>query len=181
MSGRGARWQLQRAIWALTPPVLLPLVRRGARRLGLAAPAAPAPVVEAAPAAEPVPVPEPAPTSPPPPHWEYVPEGFARTAKGWDVAAISAAYREKWPSFIAAVEGTNPLGVNHEMPRAEDIGTEDLGAHNTIVSFAYVLALAARGARPHLGARLGRRDRPLPARWAARSCRTSRSTTTART
>ena len=138
MSGRGARWQLQRAIWALTPPVLLPLVRRGARRLGLVAPVVAAPAVEPEPA---IADPEPA----PPPHWEYVPEGFDRPAKGWNVAAISKAYREKWPAFLAAVEGTNPLGVSHEMPRAEDIGFEDLGAHNTVVSFAYVLALAARG------------------------------------
>jgi putative methyltransferase (TIGR04325 family) len=134
LSGRGARWQLQRAIWALTPPALLPLVRRGARRLGHgAAPAEPAP-------APPPPVEPKA-----PPHWEYVPEGFARPAKGWNVAAISDAYREKWPAYLAAIEGTNPLGVNHEVPRGADIGFEDLAAHNTLVSYAYVLALAARG------------------------------------
>jgi putative methyltransferase (TIGR04325 family) len=140
LSGRGARWQLQRAIWALTPPVLLPLVRRGARRLGLgAAPAEPVP----APAVAPPPV-EPEPEAPPP-HWEYVPEGFARPAKGWNVAAISDAYREKWPAYLAAIAGTAPLGVNHEVPRGMAIGFEDLAAHNTLVSYAYVLALAARG------------------------------------
>jgi hypothetical protein len=41
MSARGARWQLQRAVWALTPPALLPLVRAAARRLGLVSPPAP--------------------------------------------------------------------------------------------------------------------------------------------
>jgi putative methyltransferase (TIGR04325 family) len=146
LSGRGARWQLQRAIWALTPPVLLPLARRVAHRLGLATPpAVPAPApasVEPAPV-EPAPSFDPEPA--PPPHWEYVPEGFARPAKGWNVAAISDAYREKWPSYLAAIEGTTPLGVNHEMPRGMDVGFEDLAAHNTIVSYAYVLALAARG------------------------------------
>ncbi len=142
MSGRGARWQLQRAIWALTPPVLLPLVRRGARRLGLVTAAAPAPApVAVEPAAAAPPPAEP----PPPPHWEYVPEGFDRPAKGWNVAAISDAYREKWPSYLAAIEGTKPLGVYHEMPRGTAIGWEDESAHNTLVSYAYVLALAAGG------------------------------------
>ena len=142
MSARGARWQLQRAIWALTPPVALPLVRRVARRSGLiAAPApVPAPVSPESPPAPPA-----AAAPAPPPHWEYVPEGFARPAKGWDVQAISDAYREKWPSYLAAIEGTKPLGVNHEMPRGVAIGWEDLNAHNTLVSYAYVLALAAAG------------------------------------
>ena len=143
MSARGLRWHLQRAIWALTPPVLLPLVRRAARRLGVVAAPAPAPVAAAV--APPAAAPE-APAEPaPPPHWEHVPEGFARPAKGWNVQAISDAYREKWPSYLAAIEGTKPLGVNHEMPQGHVIGWEDHGAHNTLVSYAYVLALAARG------------------------------------
>jgi putative methyltransferase (TIGR04325 family) len=138
------RWQVQRAVWALTPPVLLPLVRSVARRLGLAstpAPvAAPVPVAAVAAVARPPAVqPEPE-----PPHWEYVPEGFARQAKGWNVEAISDAYREKWPSYVAAIEGTKPLGVNHEVPCGQSVGFEDHGAHNMVVSYAYVLALAAR-------------------------------------
>ena len=140
MSARGARWQLQRAVWALTPPALLPLVRAAARRLGLVSP--PAPVPEAVPQ---VAVATPAVRSPPaPPHWQYVPEGFARQARGWNVEAISDAYREKWPSYLAAIEGTKPLGVNHEVPSGQPVGFEDHGAHNTLVSYAYVLALAAR-------------------------------------
>jgi putative methyltransferase (TIGR04325 family) len=142
MSTRGARWQLRRAVWALTPPVLLPLVRAAARRLGLAGPVGPAPGTGAAPQAAAAP---PAVQVPPaPPHWEYVPEGFARRAKGWNVETISDAYREKWPSYIAAIEGTKPLGVNHEVPRGQPVGFEDHGAHNMLVSYAYVLALAAR-------------------------------------
>jgi putative methyltransferase (TIGR04325 family) len=138
MSARGARWQLQRAVWGLTPPVLLPLVRAAARRLGLVDPPATraAPVVATAPPAV-----EPAPALP---HWEYVPEGFTRQAKGWNVQAISDAYREKWPSYLAAIEGTKPLGVNHEVPSGQSVGFEDHGAHNMLVSYAYVLALAAR-------------------------------------
>ena len=142
MSARGVRWQVQRAVWALTPPVLLPPVRSLARRLGLATP----PTVAAAPA-EAAPVPAEAPAveaAPAPPHWEYVPEGFAREAKGWNVQAISDAYREKWPSYLAAIEGPKPLGVYHEVPSGQAVGFEDHGAHNTLVSYAYVLALAAR-------------------------------------
>ena len=142
MSARGARWQLQRAVWALTPPALLPLVRAVARRLGLVSPPAPRTVAEAA-APVAVATPE-VQSAPAPPHWEYVPEGFAREAKGWNVGAISDAYREKWPSYLAAIEGTNPLGVNHEVPSGQSVGSEDHGAHNMLVSYAYVLALAAR-------------------------------------
>src|SRR5919107_6376128 len=124
MSARGARWQVQRAVWALTPPVLLPAVRSLARRLGLVG--ATVPTVAAA---QPPPVETPAAqTAPEPPHWEHVPEGFAREAKGWNVQAISAAYREKWSSYLAAIEGRKPLGVYHEVPSGQAVGFEDLGA-----------------------------------------------------
>jgi putative methyltransferase (TIGR04325 family) len=136
MSAHGVRWQVQRAVWALTPPALLPLVRSLARRLGLAT----APTVALA-QAEPA---APMPAETPLPHWEHVPEGFAREAKGWNVQAISDAYREKWPSYLAAIEGSKPLGVNHEVPSGQAVGFEDHGAHNMLVSYAYVLALAAR-------------------------------------
>lgn len=141
MSARGARWQVQRAVWALTPPVLLPAVRSLARRLGLVSATAPAVAAAQAPPPAETPVVE---TVPEQPHWEHVPEGFARAAKGWNVEAISAAYREKWPSYLAAIEGCRPLGVHHEVPSGQAVGFEDLGAHNTLVSYAYVLALAAR-------------------------------------
>jgi len=132
------RWQLQRAVWALTPPVLLPLVRWVTRRLGLVgAPAPPTP-----PPAERVPSVE---AEHAHPEWEYVPEGFARRAKGWNVRAISDAYREKWPSYLAAIEGTGPLGVYHEVVSGDSVSNEDHAAHNMLVSYAYVLALAARG------------------------------------
>ena len=158
MSGRGLRWQLQRAVWAITPPVLLPLVRAATRRLGLVSapteqPASvPAPIPQpelALPeqflAAEPEPEPAPPAAKPEPPEWEYVPEGFARQAKGWNVQAISGAYREKWPSYVAAIEGTKPLGVYHEVVSGAGVATEDYSAHNMLMSYAYVLALASRG------------------------------------
>jgi putative methyltransferase (TIGR04325 family) len=84
------------------------------------------------------------------PEWEYVPEGWTRQAsdprvKGWNVDAIVAAYRAKWPSYLRAIEGPGPLGVYHEVREGASVRADHLGAHNTIVSFAYVLALAAGG------------------------------------
>lgn len=138
MSSRGVRWQLQRAVWALTPPLLLPLVRRLTRRVGLVATAQPRP---AAPPAETAPRVQ---AEREPAEWEYVPEGFAREAKGWNVEAISDAYREKWPSYLAAIEGAKSLGVYHEVVSGERVTAQDHSAHNMLVSYAYVLALAAR-------------------------------------
>jgi putative methyltransferase (TIGR04325 family) len=79
------------------------------------------------------------------PEWEFVPEGWARDVPGWDVAAIAAAYREKWPSFLAAVEGDGPLGVNHEVPTGVAVPRNDRDAQHTILAFGWVLALAAGG------------------------------------
>jgi putative methyltransferase (TIGR04325 family) len=102
--------------------------------------------------------PAPQPQAPPPeteapevPEWEYVPEGWARAdadarVKGWDVDAIVAAYRDRWPSFLRALDGPRPLGIAHEVPEGVEVPNEDEAAHNTVVSFAYVLARAAHGA-----------------------------------
>lgn len=83
------------------------------------------------------------------PEWEYVPEGWVRrdidpAVKGWDVDAIVESYRRTWPSFVQALEGVGPLGISHEVPEGVDVPTEDRGSHNALVSYAYVLALAAR-------------------------------------
>jgi putative methyltransferase (TIGR04325 family) len=80
-----------------------------------------------------------------PPEWEYVPEGWARPAKGWDTEAVVAAYRERWPSYVAALAAPRPLGVYHEVVAGESVEENDREAHNMLVSFAYVLARVARG------------------------------------
>lgn len=124
------------AIKAVTPPIFVLAAKVVLVRLGLLRRPAPA-------------EPEPAPAEPGESEWEYVPEGWERqrrdpNVRGWDVAAIVESYRAKWPSFVRALEGAQPLGVNHEVPAGEEVGTDDLAAHNMLISFAYVLALAAQ-------------------------------------
>ena len=98
-------------------------IRRGRRE----EPPAPGPA-----AAEPEPLPE----------WEYVPDGWEHEAKGWSVDSVARGYREKWADYLAAIAAPNALGVHHE---TATVTTGDVGAHNMLVSFAYVVALAGQG------------------------------------
>src|SRR5262249_14086159 len=81
------------------------------------------------------------------PEWEYIPEGWANRRRGdgsaWNRAAVASAYRKKWPAFVSALE-SGLLGIDHEVPEGEPIRSNDLAAHNTLVSFGYVLARASR-------------------------------------
>ena len=118
----------------LTPPFLWAALKAAKRKVR----SAPAP--EAAQALDATPsAPEPAEVS----EWEYVPEGWARPAGGWDVETIASVYREKWPSFLAAVEGTGPLGVNHEVAPGRPVPRDDLEAQQMVLAFGYALARAA--------------------------------------
>lgn len=131
---------------------LAPLVRRALDPWLGASEIRRTPARSAAPAAD-----EPAAAATPPPsaaslpEWEYVPEGWARRVPGWDVPAIARAYRAKWPDFLAAVEGSGPLGVAHEVPEGARVGRADRNAQHGLLVFAYALARAARGiARPSI-------------------------------
>lgn len=80
------------------------------------------------------------------PEWEYIPEGWSYAqehpeVKGWKVPAIGEVYRRKWPRFASLVAGNGPLGVNHETALSTNT---DIDSHNLTMTFAYVLALAAR-------------------------------------
>ncbi len=79
------------------------------------------------------------------PEWEYVPEGWRRAAGGWDADSVARAYRKKWPLFLRAIRASGPLGVYHEVPEGGDVSAEDPAAHNLVLTFGYVLGLAARG------------------------------------
>ncbi|MGC9506102.1 methyltransferase, TIGR04325 family, partial [Baaleninema sp.] len=93
--------------------------------------------------------PNPAPTTavtPPTnrPQWEYLPQGWKTqdpNILGWNVQSILETQRKKWPAFVRSLQGTNPLGINHESPV---ISSGDYGSHNTMMTYGYVLAKAAR-------------------------------------
>jgi putative methyltransferase (TIGR04325 family) len=83
----------------------------------------------------------------PPVEWEYIPEGWAYAerhpeVRGWDVQEVLETYQQKWPRFVAMVQGTGPLAVAHESLLTTN---DDLKSHNTIMTFGYALALAASG------------------------------------
>ena len=79
-----------------------------------------------------------------PPEWEYLPSGWQdgdQSDRGWNVNSIAEAQRDKWANFVTLTEGAGPLGIAHE---ALIPNNQDIGAHATIISFGYVVAIAAR-------------------------------------
>jgi len=80
------------------------------------------------------------------PQWEYSPDGEAcwDALPGWNVSSIVEMQRQKWPTFLNALAGRGPLGVSHE---AAEISATHYAAHNTLMSFAYVLARASHERR----------------------------------
>jgi putative methyltransferase (TIGR04325 family) len=77
--------------------------------------------------------------------WEYVSSEWASPdarVAGWDVQSVVDAQVAKWPAFLKFVDQTGPLGIAHE---ALSPTSTDQGAHNTVVSYGYVLARAAHG------------------------------------
>ena len=80
---------------------------------------------------------------PPPPEWEFVPEGWVGfQARGWNDASIAGAQCRKWPKFRELIKSPSPLAVSHEDPEPDNGNGV---SHNAIMSYAYVLALAAQG------------------------------------
>jgi putative methyltransferase (TIGR04325 family) len=78
--------------------------------------------------------------------WEYIPEGWNCAmshpeVKGWNVQDVLEAYKQKWPQFVAMINGTGPLGLAHESTLTTD---EDIISHNIMMTFAYTLTLASR-------------------------------------
>lgn len=78
--------------------------------------------------------------------WEYKPEGWRALdqdpdIQGWNVDSVISTYKQKWPTFVKYLHGRGPLGVAHEV---HEITNTHLGAHNTIMTYSYALALAAR-------------------------------------
>ena len=78
------------------------------------------------------------------PEWEYLPEGWMTQdpkIKGWNVKSVSRTEEIKWPEFLRLTQGTGPLGVAHESPM---LTNDNYDAHHLVMTYGYVLALAAR-------------------------------------
>jgi len=77
-----------------------------------------------------------------PPDWEYLPGGWpdeSMQLRGWDAESVVSAQLSRWGPFVESVSGRGPFGLSHEAA-VPDI---DYAVHNTVMSFAYVLARAA--------------------------------------
>jgi putative methyltransferase (TIGR04325 family) len=93
-------------------------------------------------------------TPAPAPEWEFVPEGWERAhtggdlaLRGWNAEEVARSYREKWPRFLEAIEGSGPLGVSHEVRAGAPIGRQDVTDQNAVLAYAYALARAADGSK----------------------------------
>ncbi len=76
--------------------------------------------------------------------WKYVPDGWPAKhvgIRGWNDQSVADAQEKHWPKLFENVQGTGPLGVSH-FPWRET--RENRSDHNAMMSYGYVLALAAR-------------------------------------
>jgi hypothetical protein len=76
--------------------------------------------------------------------WEYLPQGWRDVdpaINGWNDQSVAAAQEQHWPTLVGNLQGAGPLGVSHFPWRST---RDDLADHNAMMSFGYVLALAAR-------------------------------------
>jgi putative methyltransferase (TIGR04325 family) len=76
------------------------------------------------------------------PDWEYLPGGWPDESKhlrGWDSESVASTQLSRWAAFVDSANGADPFGRSHESAVAD----LDYALHNTVMSFAYVLARAA--------------------------------------
>ncbi len=78
---------------------------------------------------------------------EYTPDGWQTKltndqSRGWSVNCVVKAEIEKWDAFCRNLESNGPLGFSHEHTDMSVI--RDRNFHNVHISYAYVLAMAAR-------------------------------------
>jgi len=76
--------------------------------------------------------------------WECAPEGWRSAAgvRGWNIPSVVDFQKLRWKAYADALSGTSALTINHEEPK--NLNSGKLRDHNTLVTYAYVLALAAR-------------------------------------
>jgi len=78
------------------------------------------------------------------PEMVYVPQGWSpsnSTSKGWNETSVAEAQERHWPILAQNLQGSGPLGVAHY---PWSLTRDDRTHHNAMMSYAYVLALAAR-------------------------------------
>jgi putative methyltransferase (TIGR04325 family) len=81
-----------------------------------------------------------------PPEWEYVPEGWSRPRgdlRGWNDPSVLEAYRSKRDAYAAAIAGTGPLAFDSSP--ALDLGTPNADVQNAMLTLAYSLVMTTRG------------------------------------
>ena len=81
----------------------------------------------------------------PKPLMEYAPNGWntpLQTKQGWNVDSVISAEEAKWKTFCDHCQGVGPLGFSHEHTDLSEV--RDVAFHNIHMTYAYVLALAAR-------------------------------------
>lgn len=77
--------------------------------------------------------------------WEYIPDGWAVAQrdpliKGWNAPGVLEACKANWSAFKQRLDTTSPLALSLE---GTHFTGDDLSFHNTVMTYAYVLALAA--------------------------------------
>jgi putative methyltransferase (TIGR04325 family) len=80
--------------------------------------------------------------------WEMMQDTDAvwGASEGWSHDSIAARQMEKWDAFLESIAAPHPIGRSHEARPDADL---DVSAHNTAMTFGYVLGrvLAESGAR----------------------------------
>ena len=72
------------------------------------------------------------------PEWEMVPDEDSvwNASEGWSHTSIAERQAEKWDAFVGAFANAQPFGRSHEAAIDAPI---DVSAHNTVMTFAYLL------------------------------------------
>jgi putative methyltransferase (TIGR04325 family) len=71
---------------------------------------------------------------------EYVPQGW-HVIEGWNDQSVADVQEKHWPTLVQNLKGPGPLGVAHFPWHTT---REDRADHNVMMSYGYVLAMAAR-------------------------------------
>src|SRR5437763_14733710 len=69
------------------------------------------------------------------PEWEVAPDGWKTPARGWNVESVAAVQARRWPAYIDAIAGTQPLTIPHETDTGHIV---DITGHNAAMMLGYV-------------------------------------------